>query len=49
MVIESKNTSIGYVEIKQGSDCWYQLWVNGVINEQSPDYDFIKNEFDKIY
>ena len=49
MALESKSTSIGHVEIKQGSDCWYQLWVDGELKEQSSDYNFIKSEYDKLY
>lgn len=45
--LKSKNSSYGYVEIRQRSDGWYELWVNGVLEEQSLDLSYIEREYAK--
>ena len=44
--IASKNTSIGYVEIRTTS-MGYGLYVGGVLKEQSADLNYIRNQYDK--
>lgn len=48
MVIKSKTTSLGFIEIRQHSDCWYGLYINGSLTQQSPDWDYINREFEKL-
>ncbi|MBR3581571.1 MAG: hypothetical protein IKN95_11380 [Lachnospiraceae bacterium] len=47
-LIKSKMTSLGLVEVVQGSDGWYQLIVNGSIKQQSQDLKYILSEYDCI-
>lgn len=48
MTYDRKTNSIGTIEICD-SDVkgWYALVVNGVIKEQSPDFNYIKSVFNK--
>ena len=48
MALKSKNTSVGFVEIRQHSDTWYGLYVNGSLRQQSPDLSFILKEYNNI-
>ncbi len=48
MLLKSKSTSNGLIELRQGSDGWYQLYVNGSLKEQSPDLSYIMNEYDRL-
>ena len=45
--IKSKMTSYGLVEIRQDSSGWYVLYVNGAVQAQSADLNYILREFDK--
>jgi len=48
MVYESKNSSYGYVEIRDASTPgWYALYINGSLKEQSADYSHILYVYNK--
>lgn len=48
MVIKSKRTSLGYIEVREsGVLGWYALFVNGQLKEQSADLNYILRQFDK--
>ena len=48
MVLKSKRTSVGLVEIRDASTAgWYALYVNGNLVEQSADLNYIQREYDK--
>jgi hypothetical protein len=49
-VVMSKSAKCGYVEIQEGPHGgWHQILVNGVIKEQSADWSYIKDKYDRYY
>ena len=48
MVLKSKRTSVGLVEIRDASTAgWYALYVNGNLVEQSVDLNYIQKQYDR--
>ena len=48
MVIQSKRTGFGMVEIREASiSGWYALYINGEMKEQSSDLRYIQGLYDQ--
>ena len=47
MLIDSKHSIYGHIEIRKMSSGWYGLYINGELKEQSADLGFIRREYDK--
>lgn len=46
--VTSKNTSMGFIEVKQsGTD--YRLYVDGVLKSYSSDLNYIMGEYDRYH
>lgn len=48
MSLQSKNTSLGYIEIREYTmwgETWYGLFVNNNLIEQSKDYNYILRRY----
>ena len=47
MTLKSKRTRYGYIEIRLLTGCWYGLYIDGELKEQSVSLSFIEKEFDR--
>lgn len=48
MVLKSKRTSVGLIEIRVASTAgWYALYINGSLKEQSSELNYIQSQYDK--
>lgn len=49
MVIARKHSTLGYgtIEIVDGGNGWYELWINGRMYEQSKSLEYIRGQYDK--
>ena len=48
MTLKSKNTSYGYIEIREASTAgWYALYINGVLKEQTPNLNYLESQYAK--
>lgn len=49
MVYKHKRVSYGMVELKDSTMVgWYAITVNGVLKEQSKDFDYLSQRFDAM-
>ena len=46
MVLKSKRSSYGLVEIRETASGWYALYIDGDLKEQSPDLSYIQGRYE---
>ena len=45
--LKGKTTSFGLIEVRQESNGWYALYINGQLKTQSADLNYILQEYDR--
>ncbi len=47
MVLKSKITGYGLVEVREMSGGWYGLYIENTLKEHSPDLNYIMQQYDR--